>query len=295
MMGLHNHEEDNGNENETPFSLFSSLRQAEIDDWNNLNNRVWDPSQNGLKYLGDYPRQQQREFMLSDEWTRAVFVRDPLERLVSAYKYMALLIEPNKPNNPVGGIIKNHCCDMNPMRPLGLSDEEHRHCSKLPPYSTPLTDENFPFGVFVEHFLPNCHDLHWTTQSDRMSPKSWNLINFVGRFESLKDDTHELLKRIGAFEEFGRQGWGPNNEAIFESNTATHATNTYMSKIEKVWSQYYFEPSDSIDNDKGEKSDSKKMSEVGRLALDFYREDYDFILPNSSESLFQQDPRAILV
>lgn len=45
----------------------------------------WNPETNGLKYLYDFPIKRANEIMTSPEWTRAIFVRDPKERLVSAY------------------------------------------------------------------------------------------------------------------------------------------------------------------------------------------------------------------
>jgi hypothetical protein len=285
MMGYHHHSEDNNNNNNNN----KSMRQAEIDDWNDLD-KVWDPLRNGLSYLGQYSRKQQQEFMLSDEWTRAVFVRDPLERLVSAYKFTSLAQEhPNEPNSVIGGTIKQNCCSMNRARPHGDS-VKNPHCLKLPSYTIPVTETNFPFDTFVKHFLPNCFDFHWTPQSNRMSPASWKLINFVGHFDSLKDDTHNLLKRIGAYDEFGRSGWGSNNESIFETNEARHATNTSSSKIEEIWKQYYFRPPSNNNSD----DSSATMSEVGSLALDFYRKDYDFVVTNSTTSLFRRIPPIVI-
>lgn len=45
----------------------------------------WNPKTNGLKYLYDFPIEKANEIMTSPEWTRAIFIRDPKERLVSAF------------------------------------------------------------------------------------------------------------------------------------------------------------------------------------------------------------------
>jgi hypothetical protein len=45
----------------------------------------WNPEANGLKYLHHYSRQEASDMMTSPEWTRAIFVRDPKERFLSAY------------------------------------------------------------------------------------------------------------------------------------------------------------------------------------------------------------------
>ena len=56
-------------------------------------------------------------------------------------------------------------------------------------------------------------------------PSNWQFINFVGHFENRMADTHALLRRIGAFDDFGF-GWDKSNAslAIFETNTALHKT-----------------------------------------------------------------------
>jgi len=46
---------------------------------------VHNPKINGLKYLCDYSLEEALEIMTSEEWTRAVFVREPKERILSAF------------------------------------------------------------------------------------------------------------------------------------------------------------------------------------------------------------------
>lgn len=66
-------------------------RMMGYSDWSRRDDhKLHDPSKNGLRYLGHYSREEQEEFMTSEEWTRAVFVRDPVQRLVSAYREKAL-------------------------------------------------------------------------------------------------------------------------------------------------------------------------------------------------------------
>ena len=56
--------------------------------------------------------------------------------------------------------------------------------------------------------------------------KVFPLLDFVGHLESAEEDPRELLKRVGAWEEFGKTGLGVNhNESIFQStNAVRHAS-----------------------------------------------------------------------
>ena len=48
-------------------------------------NSIHDPAKNGLTYLTDYSLEEAQLMLNSEEWTRAVFVREPKERILSAY------------------------------------------------------------------------------------------------------------------------------------------------------------------------------------------------------------------
>jgi len=45
----------------------------------------WNPFTNGLEYLYDYNRTRASEIMTSPDWTRAIFVREPKRRFLSAW------------------------------------------------------------------------------------------------------------------------------------------------------------------------------------------------------------------
>ena len=200
-----------------------------------------DPSKNGLRYLGHYHRDRQREMMESREWTRAVFVRDPLERTLSAYMDKALQRGNPRWKPPVEGAhLKQLCCHLKGADETPASRKAHLRnsppiCKEPPfvPYENPLTAENFPFETFVSKLLRPCWDTHWRPQHERINRDNWGLINFVGHFETKLEDTHRLLRRIGAFEEYGAAGWGKASDpetnatrslSIFETNTALHKT-----------------------------------------------------------------------
>ena len=52
---------------------------------------VHSPDANGLKYLYHYPPIEANEMLTSPNWTRAIFVRDPKDHVLSAYLNKATL------------------------------------------------------------------------------------------------------------------------------------------------------------------------------------------------------------
>jgi len=223
------------------------------DDYQDQNtDLVHDPKRNGLTYLGQYSRDKQREIMISSVWTRAIFVRDPIQRLLSAYSDVVL--------RQGGKRIQEVCCGINSSNPNGKQGLDH--CEKLKPSNnnnSPIDETILPFKDLVNNFIAICNDVHWRPQVTRMMAASWKTINFVGRFENLKEDTHKLLEMIGAYDEYGSQGWGPTNGAIFESNLMKHAT------------------SGSDGNRSFYKHDDKETMEA---ILNIYRDDYEHTIIN---------------
>ena len=55
-----------------------------------------------------------------------------------------------------------------------------------------------------------------------MEPKYWKYINFVGRMESINEDTEKLLKRVGAWDEYGKMGWGPHHNASMTRTSGSY-------------------------------------------------------------------------
>jgi hypothetical protein len=87
-----------------------------------------------------------------------------------------------------------------------------------------------------------------------MEDKYWKHINFVGKMETINEDTEKLLKKVGAWDDYGKTGWGPNrNQSITETSGGkqSHKTGS-ASKIDQ-----WFTPN------------------TERLVEDFYRADYE--------------------
>jgi hypothetical protein len=246
---------------ETHKLLFFTVPKNSCTEWKKLFRRMYgykdwysasphDPSTNRLKYLGQYPKEQQQLMMTSPEWTRAVFVRDPIERLLSAYKDKALYN---------GWYIRNHCC--NARRHPAANTYNQRQCAFLlrqqNSMDLKISSDDFTFETFVKGFMTQCNDAHWKLQSTRMKRKNWKFINFVGYFDNLAHDARCLLEQIGAWDEYGATGWGKyQNTSFLETNVAHHKTSA-RSSISK-----YYTP------------------ELMELAMHYLRPDFDLPVLN---------------
>ena len=75
-----------------------------IPNWSNGCGNVQNPVTTNLTYLTDVPPKYAEQLLLDPEWTKAIFVRDPKERVLSAYL-----------NKAVGetSYIKTRCCNQN--------------------------------------------------------------------------------------------------------------------------------------------------------------------------------------
>lgn len=167
----------------------------------------WNPKRNGLTYLYHYDRQTASNMLTSSNWTKAIFVRDPIERFVSAWLDKAV-----RDNS----YVQQHCC-------------KHYHLEQS------LCDKTeSSIDAFVELYHV-CDNGHWRPQNQRMpDPSYWNVIDFVGRMETIGEDAERLLRQIGAWDEYGTNGWGTSgNLTIFQGGTGrSHATSA-KSKIQK--------------------------------------------------------------
>jgi hypothetical protein len=213
--------------------LFFTVPKNSCTEWKRLFRRMmnysnWNlvsphnPDSNGLRYLGHYSNRQQIEFMTSPNWTRAIFVREPMERLLSGFLEKAYGPDP---------YILRHCCGNQMVTPLQRytgNDIYRRQCQvlyQLGRNGTQPTPQDFPFQTFVEAFMVRCKDPHWLPQSNRLRPRNWQHINFVGHFDTLEEDARSLLEKIGAWQNYGVTGWGIHgNLSMFQRNLARHST-----------------------------------------------------------------------
>lgn len=139
------------------------------------------PDRNGLKYLSDYPPEKANEMLTSDEWTRAIFVRDPQERVLSGYL--------DKAGYSQGSYLRMQCCK---RLPSGSRAWEAIDCRNgIQSYTEPQKGEVvtntpiLPFEDFLSLILPKCDDPHWEPQNTR----SKSLSDSFGFWATKKNGT----------------------------------------------------------------------------------------------------------
>lgn len=166
------------------------------------------PHTNKLKTLDQYPLDVAENMMNSPEWTRAIFVREPKDRIRSSF--MNKFVRDRY-------YFRDHCCSE-----LQIPDlEGRRHCHRM------INRSNLTY--FLER-TQDCHDPHWDAQFPVVDEKWWKSMSFVGKMESMSSDAKTLLQSLSngehtAWEKYGSHGWGKNGtESFMQNNSAGHST-----------------------------------------------------------------------
>jgi len=140
----------------------------------------------GFLKLESFPPEKVNEMMTSDEWTRAIFVREPKERILSAFL--------DKFVNQKTFFYKGCCKQMKKKEDLELCE------SKI--------GDNQEFTYFLKQSI-HCPNGHWSLQSTIYCPRPynslpstnlhdnmWHFINFVGYMQNAEEDAKRLLYLI---------------------------------------------------------------------------------------------------
>jgi hypothetical protein len=144
--------------------------------------------------------------MTDPTYTRAIFLREPKERFLSAFLDKTL-------GNPY--FIKAKCC---PKKKDSGCEEKAQ------------TLDGFL------NLTETCHNAHWNPQYDRMEPKYWPHINFIGNFNRLQDDAERLLRKVGAWEKYGANGWGSDgNLPVFARSVEPNVHSTGAKNKAAQW------------------------------------------------------------
>ena len=175
--------------------------------------QVHTPSVTNFVNLHTYSKKDVQHMMTSDEWTKAVFVRDPKERVLSAFleKFVGFR-----------GWYVYTCCSKS-----RVGEDGHKECTEA--------QDKADFTYFLRR-SKDCWDTHWDRQVRRIDDKWWPYINFIGDMGNLEQESKKLLKRLvsqtdglTAWEKFGKTGWGKDGKQHFlhvdEDPKATGAHN----------------------------------------------------------------------
>ena len=178
-----------------------------------------DEQTNGLLHMSDISIEEATSIMNSPNWTRAIFLRDPKERYLSAYL--------DKAHRKDGGLLKNF---------NGIKGSFFNVCKEhIPMYlNSSQTLQDFLY------FTERCSDGHWNPQFEVMEEKYWSTIDFVGHLETADVDAKALLQRIGAWEEFGASGWGNDGTGTFPSKKLDLGKNkTHYRRTSEKLAQFF--------------------------------------------------------
>lgn len=153
-------------------------------------------------FLQSLGLERANEILSDPSWTKAVVFRDPAERLLSAYLNKFVY----------GGGYASHV-----FRPNGKGMAFAEFLSYV---LAPNTDPCLPTG------LHEATDPHWRPQRlvgpiERVEP----VMNLVGDFASVGSWIEKVLRRVGAWEEYGATGWGKSgSESVFQTNMYPYRT-----------------------------------------------------------------------
>lgn len=163
-----------------------------------------------LRRLDSYNLREANELLNS--FTKVLFVRDPMERLVSAFRDK--FEHPNNYYHPVFGkaILKKYRAN--------ASEEALQ------------TGSGVRFSEFVRYLLdphkPIGMDIHWEQISKLCSPCLIN-YDFIGKFESLEQDANYFLKLIGAPQGLRFPSFKDRHSA--DERTTSTVVNQYLVQI----------------------------------------------------------------
>jgi len=187
---------------------------------------VHKPEVNRLKFLHDYPIDQAQEIMTSPDWTRALFVRNPKDRVLSAFL--------DKVINGSKHFVSHECHNYGKK-----GDNKQEDCIAY----------HRDFGFFLKNVTTVLTNKHWMPMYDQIDEKWWPYINFIGKIQDLNEDATRLLKSIksekdgiSAWDRWGTTGWGgdernceiKHTQSFLERNDARHETDAHE-KLRKYY------------------------------------------------------------
>lgn len=210
-------------------------RMMGFPDWQSQDGEILlphNPEHNGLKYLYNYTVDEANNMMTSAEWTRAMMIREPKQRFLSAFLDKSI-------SNDHAYIVSKCCPD--------------RSCVE-----DAQTLEGFLRLASI------CHNEHWRPQNLRVDYKYWPFIDFVAHVENAAQDAKTLLMKIGAWDDFGKDGWGSDKKSPIFGSKEVHGAGIHATWADShIWQWYTPELEEEVER--------------------FYRGDYENPLFNFTE------------
>ncbi|XP_029576950.1 carbohydrate sulfotransferase 8 [Salmo trutta] len=180
---------------------------------------------NHLKRLDSFDRQGITQRL--ETYTKVLFVREPLERLVSAFRDK--FENPNTYYHPVFG------------KPI--ISKYRVNASKV----ALRTGSGVTFQEFMQYLLdvhrPVGMDIHWEPTSQLCSPCLLD-YNFIGKFETMEEEANFLLRRTGAPHNLTFPSFKDRNPKA--ERTSTHLTHRYFAQLstserQRAYDFYYMD------------------------------------------------------
>ncbi|XP_044872994.1 carbohydrate sulfotransferase 9-like [Mauremys mutica] len=156
-----------------------------------------------IKRLSSYPSDYQDKLLTS--YTKVMFTRDPLERLVSAYRDKLLHSEP--------------------YYSITVANEIKAMCRK-----NKNSTEKVTFQEFVNFILTKKQehlDIHWQPMFLLCDPCNIH-YDILGKFETLEQDSEHVLRNIGAPEDLHYPNFRTHSS---EKRTSGDITLEYLRKL----------------------------------------------------------------
>lgn len=182
-----------------------------------------------LKNTTHYSPEKVEEFKNSPNWTRTAILRDPKDRLLSAYLDKEKVSHHTDMKIP--SEFKKWCCFRVARSKLMTKDE----CIKY----------KFSFSEFIE-IAKSCPNSHWYPQHKQV--QNWDYIDFPINFNDIANDAERMIKNVvnNAWNKFGKTGWGSDGKGAIFQNNSRHASDSgskfikfYTPKLEKIVEEMY--------------------------------------------------------
>lgn len=199
---------------------------------------VHDNEVNGIKRLNDFSKKEAQKIMTDPTWTKAIFVRNPKTRLLSAF--LDKFIAHSK-------TFANSFCQS-----YHNNGGDYQDC----------VENHEKFDFFIHNITTiSWENVHWRPIYSRIDEKWWPYLNYVANMEHMSEDAQHFLESIhstkdgvSAWDRIGKTGWSDNErdcntmgtKAFLAKKDVVHSTNAeeklrgfYTPELEKFVEEHY--------------------------------------------------------